>query len=610
MFSNTLFIIEAAIGFGLLIFVHELGHFLAARFSGVRVDIFSLGFGPTLLKKRWGETEYRISLIPIGGYVKMGGEEPQPDKPPQPGDFYSKPVGHRALVFGGGVAMSLLSGFVIFILAYRVGVPVVPAEVGYVGPGSPAWKIGLQRGDRILEIDDISPPIDFEDLRTTITLTRPGKGIRLLVDRNGETFERLLHPEYKPAAGLQMAGIYPPTTMRIAETPSLRPGRTDEAPDFQAIVEAGLKPGDEITAVAVEGRDLPIPVTAPQEFQVAVDESAGLPIRIHFTRDGREMAPVAIRPQLVGPSRWLGVTFGSNRIAAVRPGSWAHKAGFAEGDVISAVDGRPCRSWSQVIEMLQAGREQALEVEVRRGERVVELNVPPRLENESVEEGLAFEPGFVVDFCWPGYPAKKAGMESGDEIISADGNAVTDTAELAKVLDKAEGRQIELVWRRGESRMRATVLPQKRWMVQIPFETRQDVVRAGLFGSCLLGARKAYQWTVRVYGTLKGLVTGRLSARHLSGPLAIGYLTYAAARRGLGTLLYIMGVLSVNFAVLNLLPIPVLDGGHLLFALLEKLQGRPVSERIRAAASYVGITLLGAVILLAFWNDIRSLFLG
>ncbi|MGO8702827.1 MAG: site-2 protease family protein, partial [Candidatus Brocadiia bacterium] len=85
-------IVEAAIGFGILIFVHELGHFLAAKWIGVRVDAFSLGFGPSL-KKKWGETEYRLGICPIGGYVKMAGEEPSPDKPPQPGEFYSKSVG-------------------------------------------------------------------------------------------------------------------------------------------------------------------------------------------------------------------------------------------------------------------------------------------------------------------------------------------------------------------------------------------------------------------------------------------------------------------------------------------------------------------------------------
>ena len=134
-------IVEAAIGFGVLIFVHELGHFLAAKWIGVRVDAFSLGFGPSL-KKKWGETEYRLGICPLGGYVKMAGEEPTPDKPPQPGEFYSKSVGQRAVVFGAGVFMNLVFGFIAFMLAYQFGVPVLPATVGR----RPARLARLERG--------------------------------------------------------------------------------------------------------------------------------------------------------------------------------------------------------------------------------------------------------------------------------------------------------------------------------------------------------------------------------------------------------------------------------------------------------------------------------
>ncbi len=201
MFSDTFFAIEAFIGFSLLILVHELGHFLAAKWMGVTVEIFSLGFGPVLLRKKWGGTEYRLSLVQIGGYVKMAGEEPQPDRPPAPGDFYAKSVGQRAFVFVAGVTMSLVFGFLVFILAYRVGVPVMPAVVGYAEPGSPAWKIGLRAGDVIRKIDDISPPLDFEDLKTTVTLKRRGKGIRSwIADLGFRISDCLPAPRVRPPA--------------------------------------------------------------------------------------------------------------------------------------------------------------------------------------------------------------------------------------------------------------------------------------------------------------------------------------------------------------------------------------------------------------------------
>ena len=130
------------------------------------------------------------------------------------------------------------------------------------------------------------------------------------------------------------------------------------------------------------------------------------------------------------------------------------------------------------------------------------------------------------------------------------------------------------------------------------------MMRAGFLRSVTLGTRKALQWIVRIYGTLRSLLLGEVSARHLSGPIAIGYVTYEAAKRGVGMLCYILGVLSVNLGVVNLLPIPILDGGHILFLAVEKVRGRPVSEKVRAAAGYVGLALLLSIMLLAFWNDI------
>ena len=148
------------------------------------------------------------------------------------------------------------------------------------------------------------------------------------------------------------------------------------------------------------------------------------------------------------------------------------------------------------------------------------------------------------------------------------------------------------------------ITPQKLWVIAIPWQPAQVTMRAGLLRSVTLGSRKAAQWVVRIYSTLRSLIGGGVSAQHLSGPISIARLTYAAAERGAGMFLYVLGVLSVNLGVVNLLPIPVLDGGHLLFAAIEKLRGRPVSERIRAVASYVGLSLLIGIMLLAFWNDI------
>ena len=606
MFSITLSILEAAVGFGFLIFVHELGHFLACKWTGVRVEIFSLGFGPAL-KRKWGDTEYRLSIVPLGGYIKMAGEEPKGDKPPEPYEFYSKTVGQRTIILAAGVVMNLVCGFVAFMLAYQVGKPVVPAVIGDVEPGSPAWKAGLRRGDRIEAIHGVSAPIDFEDLRTTVTLAGRGEGIRLTVNRDGQIFHEIIYPEYRKEIGLPTAGIYQPTTMVVAKVQDVRRAMDDGDVDVQKVFAAGLRPGDVITAVQTSNRSEPVATATPQEFLNAIDDCEGKPIRIFYVRAGKgPPRSVTVSPDLVGAPRWLGIRFGSNRVNAVRSGSWAEKAGIEVGDAIVSVDEKQVRARSAVLKVLDAQGAARVAIVVRRQSADLRLTAdvsPP------ADAAIAFEPDLAVDSTWPGFAAARAGLQPGDEILSASGIPVEDAAALGKVLVASKGQPIRLAWCREGVETAADVRPQKQWTIGLPLELAQTVLRAGLVDSCFLGARKATQWAVWVYGTLRSLVSGQVSARHLSGPISIGYIAYAAAREGAGTLLYILGVLSVNLGVVNLLPIPVLDGGHIAFAALEKLRGRPISENVRSAATYVGLSVIIALLFLAFWNDIYGFLL-
>src|SRR3990167_8833831 len=135
-------VILVILGIGLLIFIHELGHFLMAKKIGVRVLAFSLGFGPAIFKKKWGETEYRLSIFPLGGYVKLAGESPDEEKTGASWEFSAKSAGQRASVLVAGVALNAILAFVAFIVAFQIGVPFITSEVGQVMPGWPAWEIG------------------------------------------------------------------------------------------------------------------------------------------------------------------------------------------------------------------------------------------------------------------------------------------------------------------------------------------------------------------------------------------------------------------------------------------------------------------------------------
>ena len=601
-------IVEAALGFGILIFVHELGHFLACKWIGVRVDVFSLGFGPSL-KKKWGETEYRLGICPIGGYVKMAGEEPTPDKPPEPGEFYSKSVGRRSVVFVAGVAMNLIFGFVAFMLAYQIGVPVQPAIVGGVQPGSPAWNVGLKRGDVIEAIRGVSPPIDFEDLSATVTLASRGEGVRLSVNRDGRRFDVVVYPEYNKARGLPGAGILAPDTLVLAEVPKARQGKDQEDADPDRLFQAGLEPGDTISAVQVAGAREPTRVATPEEFEMAVADCAGKPVRVFYRRgSGSAEESVSVEPEQVGHPRWLGIVFSSNHVAAVRPGSQAEAAGVRFGDVLVSVAGRPTRSLGEVTRSLEKA-DKPVPAVVRRGDTDVDLQLPP-MSKEALEASIAFEPDMVVDRTEPGYPAERLGLQPGDQVISANGVEVKDTEELAKVLLDAKGQPVTLAWRRDGTELKAGVTPQRRWLIGLPLQPLRTIIKRDPAHSVLLGARKAFQWTIRVYASLRSLIVGDVSLGNLNSFVAIGYMTYAAARTGLGYFLYILGVLNINLGVMNLLPVPVLDGGHLLFAVIEKVRGRPVSERIRSTAGYVGLALIVGLLMLACWNDLRLFIVG
>jgi regulator of sigma E protease len=609
IFSTAAGIVEAAIGLGILIFVHELGHFLACKGIGVNVEVFSLGFGPSL-KKKWRGTEYRLSLCPVGGYVKMAGEEPTPGKPPEPGEFYSKSVGRRAVILVAGVAMNLIFGFVAFMFAYHIGVPVEPAIVGGVEPGSPAWTAGLKRGDVIEAIRGVSQPIDFEDLSATIMLTSRGEGVRLTVNREGRRFDVVVHPEYNKARGLPTDGVLPPETLVLAEVPKAKRSEDEEGADMDRIFQAGLKPGDRIAAVQVASAKEPTRVATPGEFDLAMAGCAGKPVRIFYQRKAQPAEESAVvEPELVGHPRWLGLLpFASNRVSAVRPGSDAEKAGLKVGDAIVSIAGEPTRSRSEIIRSLERAAEPVLAT-VRRENADVQLQLPP-MSREALDASIVFKSDTTVDGTEPGYPAARLGLLPGDQILSVNGDEVKNIVELVRDLQDAKGEPVTLAWRRDGKELESSVKPQQHWVIGLPLEPPREVIKASLMQSFGLGARKSYQWTLRVYASLRSLIVGDVSLKNLNSFVAIGYMTYAAAETGFSYLLYILAVISINLGVMNLLPVPVLDGGHLLFAVIEKARGKPLNERIRSNASYIGLALIIALLLVAFWNDIHLFIVG
>jgi len=436
-------ILAAIVVLGILIFVHELGHFLVAKRSGVGVLKFSLGFGPKLVGVKRGETEYLLSALPLGGYVKMIGEDPT-DPLPEAADparsFSLKSVGTRARIILAGPLANLVLPVAIFWGVFAiVGQPYFLPIVGTPEPGTPAAQAGLQPGDRVQALDGV---------------------------------------------------------------------RIERWTDVEAAVQA----------------------------------SAGKPLNFTVTRDGRSF-DVRLAPRAV-----------------------------ATRDIF----GQETQTW--------------------------DLGLYPL---------LATRIGQVL----PGHVAEQAGLKSGDRIVALNGTPVLEWEQLAKTIHGNPGKPIRLTVERNGQRFEVEVTPRPTKQ-----QTAAGEEEIGLIGigpapeshyhrlnpvtALVAGVNKTVDLSVLIVQGFVKLIQAKISPKTIGGPLLIGQMAGEVVQRGPVELLSFTALLSINLAILNLLPIPVLDGGHLLFSLIEWLRGKPVSLRKREIAQQVGMVLLVGLMIFAFYNDI------
>jgi regulator of sigma E protease len=277
---------------GVMILIHELGHFMAARFFDVRVEVFSFGFGPRLFGFRKGETDYRFSAILFGGYVKMVGEQPG-EETSDPRGFLAKPRWQRLVIAFAGpfmnilLAVGLLTG--LFMVKYqKVAEPPQRGVIGYVLPGSAAAKAGIREGDRIVEIEGRQDP-SWEDI-VLREVASASKELKVVVERDGKRTPFWITPGYDERTGVGVAGWAQRAEVQIA---SLSPGLPAE--------KAGLKKGDKVISVNGE------PIYSLLKFHDIIRASEGRPIEIAVERGGQRRA-IAVQPiyaSLDGPARWV-----------------------------------------------------------------------------------------------------------------------------------------------------------------------------------------------------------------------------------------------------------------------------------------------------------------
>ncbi len=423
---------------GVMILIHELGHFWAARYFDVGVEVFSFGFGPRLFGFRRGDTDYRFSAILFGGYVKMMGEHPGDEDSADPRGFMTKPKWQRLIIAFAGpfmnivLAVGLLTG--LFMVKYqKLAEPEQRGVIGHIIRDSAAAKAGLQEGDRILALDGVKNP-DWE----TISIKEIASAYRtmhLTVERNGTQFEAAVTPVLDDRSGVGSAG-------------------------------------------------------------------------------------------------------------------WSEKGEIQVGSLS------------------------------------------------------------------PGMPAEKAGLRKGDLLLTANGQPINSRFKLHEIIKKTGGSPVDLLIKRDGKQQTLHIQPEfshqdgeSRWMIGVGTDQKLNIIttKLSLPDAFAESVRKNVKDASLIFQFLKGILERRMSAKQLSGPIGIAQLSGEAAREGPSTFVLLMSMVSLNLAIFNLLPIPILDGGVILLLLVEMLIGRDLSMPVKEAVIKVGFVFLMLVTVFALYNDISKI---
>ena len=701
-FLHPLDVLLAGLGLSLIIFIHELGHFLAAKWCDVHVKTFSIGFGPALpfCSFKRGETTYKVAMIPLGGFVAMVGEndehgdtvEPEDEDPTQahedPRSLKNKSVWQRMLIISAGVIMNLILGSICFIIAYMHGVDETPAIASDIQPGSAAWQAGMLPGSVIQQIDSRVDP-DFADLRVATTSTDDDETLKIVTDYSGEILSRDIEPLRGEGDSYPVLGVLPPQSMTLRTVPH------DDAPPYfpgsppSKASDNGFLPGD--TIVGMSSVDIPDIVTklddhwqglpgAYFDYQHRVDELVGKAITLQLIRADQSKAEVTV-PACYHKSIGLKMRMGS--IVAVRADSPAAKAGLQvrqsdkkkvinPGDELVAVEvtqadgktlsfsndpeivGEPFDPLRLPFALQQWANAQPSDLTVkvtvlRMGEHkkekpVLTMQWQPEFANASSIMGgigspiainglgLAYHVQTVVNAVEPSSTADRAGLK-GEDLITAvrfrrlddDGNVVEGKweeieshqwAAVDYTLQLQSPFVMDVRVKRGDETFEKTLeaTDDTSWpeaMYGLRFEDLQrERVADGIIDAMGMGLDRTVRSVRMIYQGLYAIVFGRISVKMVSGPITLARASYIIAGKDVWQLLVWMGLISINLAVVNFLPIPVLDGGHMVFLIYEAIRGKPAPYWVQVGAIYIGVGLIVCLMLFVIGLDIWRLFAG
>ena len=705
------------LGFSAVIFVHELGHFLVAKWCDVRIEKFAIGFFREVFGFTRGETRYSFNILPLGGYVKMLGQEDfDIDKSGElrvkddPRAFTNKSVGRRMLIVSAGVVMNVVFAGVLFMIVFMAGKRGGATEIGYVEPNWPAAEAGIEPGDVIERIDGREIE-EFVELNFAIMLAAPLEPLDFQVRRQGKVKHIKVTPLNNEDAGLQQIGVQPAVTRRIGTVgPGVDPEREDHLHVNDVVVElngqevteenanemmwllmrtpfdvkdvvveraASAEPGAEVKRAAVQ---LPVqfriyssdpldrdaqranvlgltPLTrvisvkadaraylgglevgdvilkwGPRRYPTyayiakSIRENGEIDIPAVVERQGRRV-PLTIRPKVKkrliradGKPR-IGAELSANATEVLRIGAVAEtingkpspaaQSGIPEGALITHVNGEPARTWLDLIDGFRdhAGSGVILTYD-HNGQSglTCEFSVPPTIRTilglppHARITAIDGEESIRVDIKGRSRPVAITHPFGLREMLKERiGETVTVTYAESPF---AEGRTVELTVTED---MVDPWLGRILYGVEIMPVQATKIIKKGPIGAIKLGVKKTAYFIVSVYSTMQRMIFSRsVGVENLSGPIGILKIGRAVAQVGVVELLYLLAMISANLAVLNFLPLPIVDGGLMVFLLIEKVKGSPVNLKIQMATQIIGLLLLGMAFVFVTIQDLTK----
>lgn len=542
-------IVPFVILLGVLIFIHELGHFLVARWCGVRVEVFSLGFGKKILKYKKGDTTYALSIIPLGGYVKMFGEQPgdsitEEDKK---FSFTHKTVWQRIAVVLAGPLMNFFFAIAIFFTVAIIGEDAKTPILGDIAPKTAAYEAGFRSGDRLVSVNNKAINT-WEDLQKIMSL-KEDRALHLdvVVQHQGSKEDSKIAVEAKSEPNPNVLSSYNYVAVIDGLTP-MSAGTTVGVPGNSPLYAMGLRTGDTLTAI--NGQK----VTYWRELEpvlAKLSPKETLTLEVMGTREGDKaekpltitMAPLeSIKTYSL---QSLGLESSELYLGKVVEASPAAAAGLRTMDRLTSINGVTLTKWEDVLNNIKSfdGKNPVALTVVREGQKV-EMKITPKMTTQMTANGTE------------------------------------------------------------EKRYTIGIAP----VVNIAMPELMVVKTTNPIDALVRGTQRTWDVSVMTVMSFVRLFEAKISPKNIGGVLSIGQAASETYKMGITQFLQMMAIISVNLFILNLLPVPVLDGGHLVFYIIEVVKGAPLSLRKMEVAQQVGMALLMSLMIFALFNDFTRLF--